>query len=69
MEKTILKVEGMSCEHCTRAVTEAVTAIAGTADVEVSLKNGTVSFSRDPAKVPLEAVKAAITEEGYTVTE
>ena len=67
MEKILLKVEGMSCEHCARAVSNAVTG-AGATDAAVDLKNGTVSFKADPAKVRLEAIKSAITEEGYTVT-
>ena len=29
MEKTILNVNGMSCEHCVRAVTKAVGAVPG----------------------------------------
>ena len=68
MEKIVLKVEGMSCEHCVRAVSNAV-AGAGAADVTVDLKSGSASFSYDPAKTQLETIKAAITEEGFTVKE
>ena len=67
MEKMVLKVDGMSCEHCARAVTNAVSGISGTQDVSVDLKNGSVSFNYDPGKAPLDAISAAITEEGYTV--
>ena len=67
MEKKTLKVEGMSCEHCVKAVNNALSAIAGLADINVSLQDGTVSFSHDPALAPLESIKAAITEEGYQV--
>ena len=66
MEKITLKVGGMSCEHCAKAVTNAVAGVAGTADVAVDLKAGQVSFKYDPARASLEAIKAAITEEGYT---
>jgi len=68
MEKKTLKVQGISCEHCVKAVNNAL-AISGIADVAVSLKEGTVSFSHDPAIVPLEKIKAAIIEEGYEVLE
>ena len=68
MEKIELKVGGMSCEHCVMAVTNAVTGVAGTADVKVDLKNESASFSYDPAKTSLETIKAAIIEEGFTVT-
>ena len=68
MEKITLKVDGMSCEHCARAVTDAVENIPGTADVCVDLKGGTVSFAFDSVKTQLQAIKEAITEEGYTVS-
>ena len=68
MEKITLKVEGMSCEHCVKAVNDALAGITGITNVAVSLKDGTVSFSQDPALAPIEAIKAAIIEEGYEVT-
>ena len=67
MEKAVLKVEGMSCEHCVRAVTEAVGGFTGVSDILVDLKGGTASFNYDPSKTPLENIKAAIIEEGYAV--
>ena len=67
MEKIVLKVGGMSCEHCVKAVTDALTGIDGTAEVKVDLKSGTASLTFDPAKTSLEAIKAAIIEEEYTV--
>jgi copper chaperone len=67
MEKVVLKVDGMSCEHCVRAVTNAVTGIAGTEDISVDLKAGTASFAFDSGKTSLDAIAAAIAEEGYTV--
>ena len=69
MEKVVLKVEGMSCDHCVRAVTAAVTDFDGTADVLVDVNKGTVSFNYDPAKVDLEDIKAAIVEEEFTVVD
>jgi copper chaperone len=65
MEKKTLNVTGMSCEHCVAAVKNALDALAGVADVNVSLKDGTVSFSYDPALAPLETIGAAIRDEGY----
>jgi copper chaperone len=67
VEKVVFNVDGMSCEHCARAVTNAVAAIAGTADVSVDLKKGTVSFDFDSGKAALDDIAAAITEEGYAV--
>ena len=66
MEKITLKVDGMSCEHCAKAVKNAVTD-SGAADAVVDLKGGSVSFKYNPEKVSLGAIKSAITEEGFTV--
>jgi copper chaperone len=59
-----LTVTGMTCDHCVRAVTEAVQAVPGAQDVRVDLASGTVRVagSADP-----EALRAAIAEEGYEV--
>jgi copper chaperone len=65
MEKTPLKVEGMSCEHCVKAVSGAVGGLPGVTNVSVDLKGGTASFDFDPAQTPLAAVKAAIVDAGY----
>ena len=67
MEKKTLKVEGMSCEHCVKAVNNALAAIDGVADIAVSLKEGTVSFSHDPARAGIDAIKTAIKDEGYEI--
>jgi len=67
MEKIVLRVDGMSCEHCSRAVTNAIAGISGTANVSVDLKAGTASFDFDSGKAELDAIAEAITEEGYTV--
>lgn len=68
MEKKTLKVDGMSCEHCVKAITKAAGELPGVKDVAVDLKGGAVSFNYDPAKTPLEAIKAAIVDAGYEVT-
>ena len=68
MEEIVLKVEGMSCEHCVKAVTNAIADVPGTANVKVDLAGGSASFSYDPAKTQLETIKAAISEEGFTVS-
>ena len=67
--KVILNIEGMSCGHCVKAVTNAVAGIPGINDVSVDLENGLASFDYDPDKTLLETVITAITEEGYTVRQ
>ena len=60
-----LQVTGMTCGHCVRAVRAAVQAIPGAGDVTVDLETGRVVVRGTPDS---EAVRAAIGEEGYTVT-
>jgi len=67
MENKTLNVTGMSCEHCVKAVSGALGAIDGVADIAVSLKEGTVSFSHDPSRAGIDVIKAAIKEEGFEV--
>lgn len=67
MEKTILKVEGMSCSHCENAVTKAVGALNGVSNVEVDLTKKTVSVVYNADKITLDSLKDAIEEEGYDV--
>jgi copper chaperone len=60
-----LKIEGMSCGHCVRAVDGALKGVAG---VEVKdLQVGSVVVAYDPAAIRLEQIERAIEEEGYTV--
>ena len=61
----VLKVSGMSCNHCVNAVKSAVSSL-GVDSVEVELKSGNVTVSYDTDKVTEEAIKNAIVEEGYT---
>jgi copper chaperone len=68
MEKKTLKVEGMSCEHCVKAVTKAAGELPGVKDLKIDLKGGTVSFNYDPAKITLKEIEAAIVDAGYDVT-
>ncbi|MDR0220300.1 MAG: copper ion binding protein [Lachnospiraceae bacterium] len=67
MEKTVLNVEGMSCEHCVKAVSEAVGALTGVVNVGVDLAAGTVAVEFDPAVSPLEEIIAEIEDVGYDV--
>ena len=67
MEKTIIKVEGMSCDHCVRSVTKTVTALPGIGSVAVDLKTGTVTVEHDPDITDVIKIKAEIEDQGYDV--
>ena len=67
METTVLQVDGMSCGHCVKAVTDAVGELSGVNNVDVNLKEATVSLTFNPAETPLEKIMSVINEAGYTV--
>lgn len=58
----IFKVQGMSCGHCVRAITQAVQARDQAAEVQVDLAAGEV---RVASRLAQEQVLEAIREEGY----
>jgi copper ion binding protein len=66
-EKTLLKVEGMSCQHCVAAVTEALSALPGVEKVKVDLKKGEAKV-RHAAEVTLQSLKDAVVEAGFTAS-
>jgi copper chaperone len=67
MEKTIINVEGMSCQHCVKAVTNALEALPGVSSVTVELEAKTAAVEYDPSLVTLEKMKNEIEEQGYSV--
>ncbi|KXZ60038.1 Copper chaperone CopZ [Microbacterium laevaniformans] len=62
-------VEGMTCSHCVRSVTEEVSAIDGVSDVAVDLHAGGVSTVTVSSAAPVDAerVRAAVEEAGYSL--
>jgi copper chaperone len=64
-----IAVEGMTCEHCVRAVTEELTALSGVTAVEIDLVPQGLSRVQVTSAEPLpdDAVRAAVEEAGYDV--
>ena len=58
----VFMVQGMSCGHCVKAVTQALQAVDAAAQVEVDLASGRVSVQ---SSQPAEVLLAAIRDEGY----
>ncbi|WP_141499934.1 copper ion binding protein [Paenibacillus luteus] len=65
MANTVLKVEGMTCGHCVSAVEKAVGNAGAVGKVDLAAKKVAVEY--DESKVSLDAVKAAIEDQGYDV--
>lgn len=67
MKKDIIKVEGMSCDHCKNAVESALANINGVSTAEVDLDKGQVRVGYSEDKVSIKEMKDAIEEQGYDV--
>ena len=64
MSKETLKVGGMSCGHCEKAVENALADI-GVGVVKANSGTSEVNVEFDPGVVTLEKIKAEIVETGY----
>ena len=62
----MFQVQGMTCAHCERAVTQALQQVDPQARVQIDRAQGKVEVD---SSAPREALAAAIREEGYTVAQ
>ncbi|MBN9152385.1 heavy-metal-associated domain-containing protein [Microbacteriaceae bacterium K1510] len=62
-------VDGMTCSHCVRSVTEEVSAIEGVSRVDIDLRAGGVSTVTVASTAPVdpERVREAVEEAGYAL--
>jgi copper chaperone len=59
-----IKVKGMSCQHCVKAVTKALEEIDGISGIKVDLLTGEVSFE-ESGSVDEKSIKEKIQAAGY----
>ena len=64
MEPLKLTIEGMSCEHCVRAVKSRLTKTPGVTVEDVEIGSATLQY--DPAKIKVDEIEEVIADEGYT---
>lgn len=62
--KHIFNVQGMTCEHCEKAVSRAIRQLDRAAVVEIDRASNRVAVDSEQSP---EALKQAIVEEGYSV--
>ena len=64
MERVNLTIEGMTCEHCVRAVRGRLEHTPGVkvSDVQV----GAATLEYDPSTTNVDDIEEAIADEGYT---
>jgi len=67
MTTTTYSVSGMTCGHCTAAVTEEISKLIGVKDISIDLVAGGTSAVRVTSESALDeaAVREAVDEAGY----
>jgi copper chaperone len=63
---TRVRIEGMSCQHCVRAVFTSLAAVEGISRADVSI--GSAEIEHD-GRVTVEQVKDAVSVAGYSVVD
>jgi copper chaperone len=69
MMQKVLKVEGMTCQHCIQTITETVDKMTGVEKVVVSFEQKEVTIDFDELQTQTEAICAQILEAGFEVIE
>lgn len=64
MEDLKLRIEGMTCQHCVRAVKVRLERTPGVQLRAVEIGSAELSF--DPARTNVDEIEEAISDEGYT---
>ena len=65
MQHLHLTIEGMTCDHCVRAVDARLRKTAGVQVERVAIGSADIRF--DPATTSVDELSEAIADEGYTV--
>ncbi|MDS1030547.1 copper ion binding protein [Bacillota bacterium LX-D] len=67
MEDLVLKIEGMSCNHCKMAVEKALKTLGGVEEANVDLQANSATVKFDEQVISEDKLKEAIEEAGYKV--
>ncbi len=68
MTKARLKVNGMSCQHCVKTVTDVLTELEGVQRAKVNLRKGEAIVHFDASRTTTANLTEAITEAGFEAT-
>lgn len=63
---SVLKVKGMSCQHCVMSVTKALDQLEGIKNVQIDLAKGEVRFDNSKS-LASDRIQKAITDAGYEI--
>lgn len=67
MERSTFVAPDISCEHCQRAIEEALSALPGVETVSVDIQAKSIDVSYDQSRTTREGLIACLDEEGYPV--
>jgi copper chaperone len=65
MTDAVIRIEGMSCQHCVMRVKKAIEGLAGVSSLSVEIGQAKVSF--DETKIQKKDIEAAVVKTGYKV--
>ena len=65
MTQEVLKVDGMTCEHCVQTITDTLGKIAGTSKVTVDLDKKEVQVDYNEEETNLQEISDKIVEVGF----
>lgn len=64
----MLKIQGMTCAACAKAVERASKKVDGVSEASVNIATEKLTVTFDENKTNLDAISAAITKAGYTAS-
>lgn len=67
MEQVTLKVQGMSCGHCVKAIEGSVGELDGVHGVNVKLDDAQVEITFNESQISIDKIKETIEDQGYEV--
>ena len=65
LKKAKIKIDGMSCQHCVKTVTDVMMGIDGVSQVKVNLKKGEARLKGERDRLDLELLETAIVTAGF----
>jgi copper chaperone CopZ len=69
MSTATLKITGMSCSHCVRAITQALEQVPGVTRAVVDLSGARAVVEYDAAQTTPRALANVVMDEGYVAEE
>ena len=65
LKRAKVKIDGMSCQHCVKTVTDAMVDLDGVSQVKVNLKKGEARLKFERDRLDLESLETAIVTAGF----